>query len=341
LRALLCAALACAGCWDFDALGRRYHPDLAESPGAHDLAGVGASDLAGADLAGVRGPDLATAMPDLMPSAAWKQEPINSTSVGLYAVWGSSATDVYVVGDSGAIYHSAGDGNWTFHSTGSSYTLYGVWGSSANDVYTVSSGGEIYHSVNGGPWGLVATGIPSVPALYGIWGSGPNDVWAVGTAGYVHYNGAWSKTDVGADTLKAAWGNGTSVWIGGDNGGLYRVTGTSAPVAESATPDDINGIWGTGGDIFLVTQGGAILHSVGDGTWTTSYTQSFELDGIWGSSLNNVQVVGFGTHLVGTGGVFADDPIVSPTGFQWAVWGSSANDMYIVGDRGTILHFKM
>jgi hypothetical protein len=334
-------ALLCAGCYDFDALARRFHGDLGGAPdlstSSPDFAGV---DFAGVDLAGV---DLARAAQLDLAQVAWVQEPINSSSITLYSVWGSSATDVYAVGDGGAVYHSHGDGNWIFKSTGSSFTLYGVWGSSATDVYAVSSGGEIWHSPGDDTWTKVTTPNP-IPAAYGIWGSGPNDIYVACNGGVVAMKGAGGWTNLPAlssSTLKTAWGDGKgNVWIGGDNGILYRRGGTS--LTESATPDDINSIWGDGSDVFLVTRGGAVMRSTGNGTWTTAFTWSHELDGIWGSGPSDIHVVGFATHLHGSSATaFAEDPIANdPTGFHYGVWGSDANDVYIVGGRGTILHLK-
>ena len=61
-----------------------------------------------------------------------------------YAIWGSSSTDVYAVGDGGTILHY--DGNtWSNMPSGTSDTLSAVWGSSSSDVYTVGTNGIILH----------------------------------------------------------------------------------------------------------------------------------------------------------------------------------------------------
>jgi hypothetical protein len=64
------------------------------------------------------------------------------------AIWGSSASDVYLVGDEGAIYHSTGDGTWVQELSplpiASSY-LTAIWGSSSSDIYAVGIGGTIIH----------------------------------------------------------------------------------------------------------------------------------------------------------------------------------------------------
>ena len=52
------------------------------------------------------------------------------------SVWGSGASDVWAVGDSGTILHWDGSA-WTSASSGTTFALFGVWGSGANDVWAV------------------------------------------------------------------------------------------------------------------------------------------------------------------------------------------------------------
>jgi hypothetical protein len=315
-------ALAGSGCFDFDGLARLYQPDMGGDPGQDDLAG--------ADLTGY----------DLPPQAGtWVVEPINSTSIRLESVWGSGPNDVYAVGDSGAIYHRK-NGVWSFVSTGSSYTLYGVWGSAASDVYAVSSGGEIWHSPGDDSWTKVNV---TLPAAHGIWGSGPDDIYVACVGGVVMKKtptGWVSKQTPTNSTLKTVWGNAAGDrWAGGNSGALMHAPPNGDFVAESATPDDVNALWGAGNDVFIASQGGAVLKRSAAGVWSTVITHTHALDGLWGSSVANMHAVGFASHLKGNSTTMADDPIPNaPTGFLVAVWGSSANDVYVVGGRGTILH---
>jgi len=77
--------------------------------------------------------------------ADWQeQRPIYS----LTGVWGSSANDVFVVGD--RILHYDGTA-WTEMASPASDWLNGVWGSSANDVFAVSRHGLIRLDRNGKP----------------------------------------------------------------------------------------------------------------------------------------------------------------------------------------------
>jgi hypothetical protein len=80
-----------------------------------------------------RAPDAAPDVIDAAPfTATWTEQPTGTTQT-LYDVWGSSATDIYVIGD-GTILHSAGDGTWTMQAA-PQIGIYAVWGTSASDVY--------------------------------------------------------------------------------------------------------------------------------------------------------------------------------------------------------------
>src|SRR5207244_9059781 len=62
---------------------------------------------------------------------------VPSTPAGFYAVWGSSASNVYAVGASG-VFHSRSGGFFTAEAVPG--TPLSVWGSGAADVYTTEIG---------------------------------------------------------------------------------------------------------------------------------------------------------------------------------------------------------
>jgi hypothetical protein len=61
----------------------------------------------------------------------------------LQDLWGTSATDVFVVGENGVVLHYDG-AEWT-GSSQSDRTLLGVWGPSPGDVFAVGNAGTILH----------------------------------------------------------------------------------------------------------------------------------------------------------------------------------------------------
>ena len=65
----------------------------------------------------------------------------------IYGVWGSSKTNIYIVGEYGAINHNDGTGyySWTTRSSDAQSTLRSIWGSSATDIFIVGDNGTILH----------------------------------------------------------------------------------------------------------------------------------------------------------------------------------------------------
>lgn len=150
-------------------------------------------------------------------------------------IWGSSASDVWMVGDNSAnvawqtaltLHGTPGeDGQLSFVEVDSqsSDLLEGLHGSSADDVWAVGSGGAIRHVASGDErWQIVAS--PTTASLHGVFAVAPNDVWAVGEVGTIlHYDGV-KFTEVSAEfpigkkpTLYGVWASGPDdVWIVGD-----------------------------------------------------------------------------------------------------------------------------
>src|SRR5262245_17455152 len=100
-----------------------HHSNLAADMGGDPLGGLGI-DFAVVPSA----PDFAAG------PKAWQPEP-SGTSQDLLGIWGSSASDIYVVGRAGTILHSTGDGHWSAQASGVTSDISAIWGSSATDLY--------------------------------------------------------------------------------------------------------------------------------------------------------------------------------------------------------------
>ena len=87
-----------------------------------------------------------------------------------FGVWGSTAGDVFTVGDYGSILHYNGT-TWTLqyacYSASCPSELDGVWGSSASDVFAVGQAGYILH-YDGTTWSAQTNGATSY--LWAVWG---------------------------------------------------------------------------------------------------------------------------------------------------------------------------
>ncbi len=68
----------------------------------------------------------------------------SGTTALLREIWGSSASDIFAVGNGGAGLHFNG-ASWSTMTTGASFDLLGVWGSSAYDVFAVGAFGTMRH----------------------------------------------------------------------------------------------------------------------------------------------------------------------------------------------------
>ena len=139
--------------------------------------------------------------------AEWKwQNPLPQGN-DLNDIWGSSADNVFAVGNGGTILHYDGS-NWSGMSSGTSGYLYGVWGSSGDNVFAVGNGGTILH-YDGSNWSAMTSG--TIQGLNDVWGSSADDVFAVGWVGTIlHYDGSnWSGMSSGTtfEKLSAVCGS--------------------------------------------------------------------------------------------------------------------------------------
>jgi hypothetical protein len=190
----------------------------------------------------------------------------------LNAVWGSSNTNVWSIGN--RIRLSASDYRYTLlHTTNGGTTwnnegyslstsgqdLNGIWGSGGNwsggdRVYAVGDGGRILR-YDGTSWGTMSSGTTS--NLYGVWGTAYDDVYAVGAGGtIIHFNGtSWSPMTSGiSQDLNGVWGSGASdVFAVGDGGNILHRNGTTWDDMTSNTGRDLFGVWGASStDVYAV-----------------------------------------------------------------------------------------
>jgi hypothetical protein len=292
---------------------------------------------------------------------AWTPQTSGYSGV-LFAVWGSGPDDVYAVGDT--LRHSSGNGVWSAMSvppdTG---VLAAIWGSGADDVYAVGATGTILHRAQGGNWVAETSAALTTESLNGVWGSGPSDVYAVGEAAtLLHFNGAaWSRIVISPgmnDDMSIKWTSVLGGVAGSEENNVYAVGG--GPAMNEIFHSNGSATWvgvfkyGSGaltsiwidpvsGEGFVPQSlGGHVLHNVGSdpSAWAPMALPSPEpLNAVWGSSPEDVYCVGNGGTIVHRDA--SDTWSTQPSGSQDAlhgIWGSSAADVYIVGAGGTILH---
>jgi hypothetical protein len=170
---------------------------------------------------------------------AW--EPVStfcrvSPCAGVEGIWGTSADDVWVIGEKGGVRRSKGPvgiggaEEWsTMDTTLTSADLHGIWGSSASDVWIVGDRGTIRHWSNNDSqtWEIVPSN--TTEDLRAVWGTGPSDVWVVGDAGTIlRWDGTSWRTQTttipaGAKPrFSGVWSSGPNdVWVVGEAGALH------------------------------------------------------------------------------------------------------------------------
>ncbi|MGH7270571.1 MAG: WD40/YVTN/BNR-like repeat-containing protein [Polyangiaceae bacterium] len=170
-------------------------------------------------------------------------------------------------------------------------------------------------------WNVLLSGLQAT--LLCVWGTSASDVFAVGGAlgdgtpsAFLHYDGARWTDLVPGGTETFWWANGTSA-----------------------------------SDVWAVGERGRIVHW--DGAHFTEYISgtTATLWGVWAAATNDVWAVG-GTPGAGTSA--PNDVVIHFDGVRWTsvpmpqalgralfkVWGSASDNLYIVGEAGTIWHHR-
>ncbi len=151
------------------------------------------------------------------------------------AIWATNARDIWMVGESGRIFHS--DGYWggmvdfTQANSNTLADLHAVWGARADAVWAVGDRGTIRHFTYdpGGALHWAIEDSKTTSALRAVWGSSATDVWVVGDDGTIlHGDGSsWSPSRVPVlppeTPLYGVWGSGPDdVWVVGQRVLLHR-----------------------------------------------------------------------------------------------------------------------
>jgi len=263
-------------------------------------------------------------------------------------VWGSSPSNVFVVGENGAIYNYDGN-SWEKMDSPVSASINGIWGTSSSNVYAVTQNGGILH-FDGDNWAMVAS--YENYRFNGIWGSSESDIFAVGFEGIIlHYDGHnWDTTTLG-DTYHVLniWGtSSTNVYAVGPHETVlhYDGVGWSIVTTEEESGHMYSGVWGSGPDNVMVTGGSfdaKIIRYDGEEWDTMKVNSKYRLLNISGSSDSNVFAVGSNgnvMHFNGKEWSSIGDTEANFNDAYTGVWTYSLSDTFIVGLYGVVLHYS-
>lgn len=270
------------------------------------------------------------------------------------AIWGSSATNVYVLGndmttDSQRMVNST-DGGLSWQSVGSVPTGFwkGLWGTGPSTLYIYGESGMIKTTNGGMSWTTVTTGVTS--ALNQMWGSS-SDLWAAGGSGTVLRSTdggtTWQKLSVptafASKDMTAVWGSSASdVYIGTENGYVLRTTngGSSFTSSKSKSGDSVIGLWGSGrSDVYVVTNSGVSRTTDSGASWSDSTPGATSgYSSVWGSGSADVYVGSNGGlwHSSNNGKNWYRQYV--PAGDSISdLWGSDASSVFAISS--SVVHF--
>ena len=115
----------------------------------------------------------------------------------MQGIWGSSTTDVYIVGNTGTVVHYNGT-TWATQDSETSRNLRGVWGSDNAHIWAVGASSAIQKYT--GSWADQTRSDGRAETLNGVWGSSATDVWIVGDryrSGMTYYHTLLHTTNGG------------------------------------------------------------------------------------------------------------------------------------------------
>lgn len=276
----------------------------------------------------------------------------SDVSVDLYAVWGTSASNIYAVGENGTIVHYDGSG-WVQQSSGTSQTLLTIWGKNPNNIYVAGRQGTLLH-YNGTAWTNITTG--TYYDLVGISGTDGSPVYLVASNGdlytiqassvelykqkfYFVPNAIWGCNDrlhpftthptnnfitVGGNASVGIFANDTIQVIKFYPSIFYDIHGTS---------------WN---NVFAVGTTNRIVYMNGFKGTILKYNniQSNFLYGVWTIGTKEAIIVAAGGDIYHINDNSSQKMESGTNNTLRDIWGSSSDDLYVVGDNGTILHSK-
>lgn len=327
-------------------------PDTATSPDSS----APAEDAALADV--LPSPDLVRDTPGSTPvtprpaAADWRWENPWPQGRDIHGLWGSSASDVWAVGERGLILHFDGR-EWTPVPSGVTATLTAIWGAAADDVYAAMGTSELLH-FDGDRWSPIPAGGPG--AIHTVTGAS-GDLLVAGDAGLVRrrHEGAWSDLGPGGhSSIRRLWSPGwPALHAGSYGGGQQGYDGNTwepIVVSETTLPSGRSlwspmAVWGTSGSNLYATSqrysgmvGGphAGIHHFDGLAWTqVADYPDHVLSTIVGSGPRDLYAVG-SMVARGDGERWTPQPIDDPNPSLTTAWSSGPGELFAAGHAGAL-----
>ena len=265
----------------------------------------------------------------------------SGTDKALKGVWGSSTSDVFVVGSGGTILHSNGS-TWSAMKSGTTENLQGVYGSSSDNVFAVGENGLVL-KYDGTNW--TKTSSSTNQNLNAVWGDSGTDFFVAGEYGTILRCNQQSCTEMTGFTASFSyngiWGTSNSdLFAVGANGSIMHYDGSAWSDMESGTDEILMSIWGNStDDVFAAGMNGTILQYDGE-TWDIMPVVKKDFYAICGASNKYVLTAGQDGKILRYNGSAWSDMESGTIRFLQGLWVSPENDSYSVGSNGIILFNK-
>ena len=270
-----------------------------------------------------------------------------TTRSDLNAIHGNSPEKMFAVGKEGVILRYDG-GTWVPMESGVGLELRAVWASPWEFSLAVGAEGTILINESNG-WGPMKSGVTTdLNAVFGPPTSDFYAIYAVGKNGVVlYYDGLeWYPLDLGVDVdLNDVWvSERGQVFVVGQGGLILHFDGRSWEQVSSGTSEDLNAVTGmqsspTSQYVVAVGDAGTILVFDGN-TWSPFPSKlSIDLIGLGLTGIEELFVLGKdGSGHLHDGLVWQRSTLPATVPIN-GVWAGSRQELFAVGDSGTILHY--
>ena len=190
--------------------------------------------------------------------------------------------------------------------------------------------------------------------LLSVWGPSPTSVYAMGGQpgeGRLHHfdGSAWKRVELPAGTPLLTWAYGFSdadITFVGDAGAVLHFDGSAFTAQTTPTTENLWGVWGPApNDLYAVGGSGrsggvpTLLHYDG-AAWATVTLPALQkanvnaLFKVWGTSATNVYAVGQRGTVLHFDGIEWTEELVGASDDLISIWGTDASHVYAVGGRG-------
>ncbi len=327
-------------------------------------------DLRGSKLAEVSRADGGSAVPDggavseagpipdcptgpCKAATGWKALSSN-TGQQLLAVWGTSASDVWAVGNGGVAVHYNG-ASWSVQAPPGAQSLQAISGTTSDNVYVADFAGAIFR-FDGTSWSRTPW-FGAGRAATGIFVDGPSTAWfstvSSSTLSLARGTGLTVAplqvaTTGGSSEFSfnpfSVWASSpTDIWVTTNQ--LFHSDGTKLAIVPNVMA---TAVWSAGRSVFAVGNQSVSINA-GGGVWTPSTTGTVGgLRGISGTSSNRVFVTATGANAQNkaanagevrafNGTDWRNETLPAGTAGLNAVWAAPTGEVFAVGDLGTIL----